>query len=80
MHTKTMEGLIGARTNMNLVNTPMRVYKEARRKGNLEVMERAMGYVGEFSDKAEEYKAEADEGRGQGSKRKGEIGTGRSYP
>ena len=62
MHTKTMEGLIGARTNMNLVNTPMRVYKEARRKGNLEVMERAMGYVGEFSDKAEEYKAEADEG------------------
>ncbi len=62
MHTKTMEGLIGARTNMNLVNTPMRVYKEARRKGNLEVMERAMGYVGEFSDKAEEYKAEADKG------------------
>ena len=23
MHTKTMEGLIGARTNMNLVDTPM---------------------------------------------------------
>lgn len=62
MHTKTMEGLIGARTNMNLVNTPMRVYKEARRKGDVGTMERAMGYAGEFSDKAEEYKAEADKG------------------
>lgn len=62
MNTKTMEGLIGARTNMNLVNTPMRVYKEARRKGDTETMERAMGYANEFSDKAEEYKVEADEG------------------
>lgn len=62
MHTKTMEGLIGARTNMNLANTPMRVYREARRKGDSETMERAMRYAGECSDKAEEYKAEADEG------------------
>ena len=62
MHTKTMEGLIGARTNMNLMNTPMRVYKEARRKGDSETMERAMGYANECSDRAEEYKAEADEG------------------
>lgn len=62
MHTKTMEGLIGARTNMNLMNTPMCVYKEARRKGDSETMERAMGYVGECSDRTEEYKAEADEG------------------
>ena len=62
MHTKTMEGLVGARTNMNLINTPMRVFKEARRKGDTETMERAMGYIGDFSDKAEDYKAEADEG------------------
>ena len=62
MHTKTMEGLIGARTNMNLMNTPMRVYKEARRKGDSETMERAMGYANECSDRAEDYKAEADEG------------------
>lgn len=62
MHTMTMEGLIGARTNMNLMNTPMRVYKEARLKGDSETMERAMGYVGEFSDRAEKYKAEAEEG------------------
>ena len=68
MHTKTMEGLIGARTNMNLMNTPMRVFKEARRKGDTETMERAMGYVGDFSDTAEEYKAEADKGMEEDAK------------
>ena len=68
MHTKTMEGLIGARTNMSLMNTPMRVFKEARRKGDTETMERAMGYVGDFSDKAEEYKAEADKGMEEDAK------------
>ncbi len=62
MHVKTMEGLVGARTNMKLMDTPMRVYKEARRKGDLETMERAMGYANECSGRAEEYKAEADEG------------------
>lgn len=62
MNTKTMEGLIGARTNMDLVNTPMRVYKEARRKGDLGTMERAMGYVNDFEDKADDYKTVADEG------------------
>lgn len=62
MHTKTMEGLIGARTNMNMVDTPMRVYKEARRKGDLGAMERAMGYAGDFAGRAEEYKKVADEG------------------
>ena len=62
MNTKTMEGLIGAGANIDLVNTPMRVYKEARRKGDLGTMERAMGYAGEFAVKAEEYRAQADEG------------------
>lgn len=62
MNSKTMEGLVGARTNMNLLNTPMRVFKEARRKGDTETMERAMGYVGDFSDKAEDYKTKADKG------------------
>ena len=62
MNARTMEGLVGARTNMDLINTPMRVYKEARRRGDTATMERAMGYAGEFSDKAEEYKAEADKG------------------
>lgn len=53
---------------MNLMNTPMRVYKEARRKGDTETMERAMGYANEFSDKAEEYKAEADKGMEEDAK------------
>ena len=68
MHTKTMEGLIGARTNMNLMNTPMRVFKEARRKGDTATMERAMGYVDDFSDKAKEYQAEADKGMEEDAK------------
>ena len=62
MHTKTMEGIVGARTNMDLLNTPFRVYKEARRRGDTATMDRAMGYAAEFSDKADEYKTKADEG------------------
>lgn len=62
MHTKTMEGLVGARTNMELLNTPMRVYRDARRRGDTAVMERAMAYAGDFSEKAEEYRKKADEG------------------
>lgn len=62
MHTKTMEGLIGARTNMDMTKVPMRVYKEARRKGDTATMERSMGYVHEFEDKAYQYKDKASEG------------------
>lgn len=62
MNTKTMEGLVGARTNMDLLNTPFRVYKEARRRGDTATMERAMGYAAEFSDRADEYQAKADKG------------------
>lgn len=62
MHTKTMEGLVGARTNMNLLNTPMRVFKDARRRGDTATMERAIGYVSDFSNQAQEYQAEADKG------------------
>lgn len=62
MHTKTMEGLIGARTNMELLNTPFRVFKEARLKGDTAMMERAMGYMNECEEDAYEYKEAADEG------------------
>lgn len=68
MHTKTMEGLVGAMTNMNLLNTPMRVFKEAECKGDTATMERAMGYAGDFSDKVEEYKAEAEKGMKEDAK------------
>lgn len=62
MNSKTMEGLVGARTNMELLNTPFRVYKEARLKGDTAVMERAMGYMSNCHKAACEYKEEADEG------------------
>ena len=62
MNTKTMEGLIGAGANMRLVDTPMRVYREARRKDDTATMERAMGYATEFAGKADKYRAQADEG------------------
>lgn len=62
MHTKTMEGLIGARTNMELLNTPFRVFKEARLKGDTAKMEQAMGYMNACEEDAYEYKEVADEG------------------
>lgn len=62
MHAKTMEGLIGARTNMDLLNTPFRVFKEARLKGDTGKMEQAMGYMNDFHEDAYEYKEKADEG------------------
>ena len=68
MHTKIMEGIAGASTNMKLLNTPFRVYKEAERRGDTAVMERAMGYVGDFADKAEGYQKKAEEGMKQEAK------------
>ncbi len=62
MNTKTMEGLSGASANMKLVNTPMRVFREAKRRGDTATMERAMGYAMQFFNKAEEYKNKAGEG------------------
>lgn len=68
MHTKTMEGLVGARTNINHINTPMRVFKEAERRGDIGTMERAMGYVGDFSKKAGEYQEKANDGMKEDAK------------
>ncbi len=68
MHTKTMEGLVGANTNMHLLNTPFRVYKEASRRGDTAAMERAMGYVTECSDKAGEYMEKAESGMKEDAK------------
>lgn len=68
MHTKTMEGLVGASTNMELLNTPFRAYKEARRRGDTAGMERAMGYVGDCAERAEEYRTKAEEGMEEDAK------------
>ena len=40
MHTKTMEGLAGASTNMKLLSTPFRVYKDAERVKEKQAVER----------------------------------------
>ena len=68
MNTKTMEGLVGAGINMEMVNTPFRVYKQARLEGDTETMERSMGYMNDFSEKAESYQAKADEGMKEDAK------------
>lgn len=59
MKAGSMEGLIGASLNMEITNVPMKVYREAERKGDLDTMERAMGYVGDFSQKAKECSEKA---------------------
>lgn len=61
MKAGSMEGLIGASVNMKLSQTPMRVYKEAERRGDTEVMKRAMGYVTDFQEKAHECSDRAQE-------------------
>ena len=68
MQAKTMEGLIGAGMNMKMVDVPIRVYKEARRKDDFATMERAMGYVGDFAKKADDYQTLADEGMKEDAK------------
>jgi len=61
MKAGSMEGLIGASINMKISKTPMRVYKEAERRGDTAGMERAMGYVTDFQEKAKEYSDKAQE-------------------
>ena len=68
MHAKTMEGLAGASMSMKLLNTPFRVYKDAERRGDTAVMERAMGYVGDFAEKAEDYQKKAEKGMKEDAK------------
>ncbi len=62
MNLKTMEGLLGAGTNIKMTEVPMRVYREAERRGDIATMNRSMGYVTEFTGRAEDYKEEADRG------------------
>ena len=62
MHVKTLEGLAGASMNMKIINTPFRVYEEAERRGDTSTMARAMGYVGETADKAENYQKKIEKG------------------
>jgi len=63
-----MEGLTGASMSMKLMNTPMRVYKEAEHRGDTAAMERAMGYAGDFADKAEDYRKTTEKGMKEDAK------------
>lgn len=54
MQAGSMKALMGAVTNLNLVSTPMKVFKEAGARGDTGVMKRAMGYVTEFGNNAED--------------------------
>lgn len=60
MIARTADGLIGANVAMNEIRTPMRVYKEARAKGDQATMDRAMGYVEKLNTDAMENKEQTD--------------------
>lgn len=62
MNLKTIEGLLGAGTNIRMAEAPMRIYRAAEKRGDIATMDRAMGYVTEFKGRAENYKEEADRG------------------
>ena len=53
MNAKMMEGLVGASMNAQLADTPMNVYEQASREGDVGKMERALGLAGECTEKAE---------------------------
>lgn len=67
MIAKTADGLLGANNAMNVIKTPMKVFKEARARGDKAGMDRAMGYVEKAHDEAWEKKYSADEGLKQES-------------
>lgn len=60
MIAKTADGLIGANVAMNEIRTPMRVFKEARAKGDQATMDRAMGYAEKLNTAAMENKEQTD--------------------
>lgn len=61
MKSGSMEALLGASYSAKMVDVPMKNYKEASRKGDIGGMERAMGYVSDFTNKANDYKEKAQE-------------------
>ncbi|MDE6905833.1 MAG: hypothetical protein K2P76_13035 [Lachnospiraceae bacterium] len=68
MNTKTMEGLVGASTNMKNMDTPMRVFRDARRRGDISVMKRAMGYAADYAEEAYDYYDKAEKGMEEDAK------------
>lgn len=62
MNIQTMEGLLGASSNIKLSGTPMSVYRQADAEGDTEKMKRALGYTGECTEKAVQYQEKLDKG------------------
>ena len=62
MNVKTMEGLVGAKSNINLSDTAMGVYRQAVQKGDTATAKRALGYAGDMVNQAEAYETKAKEG------------------
>lgn len=62
MNVKTMEGLAGASTSVNMLSTPMNVAKEAERKGDVDKMQRALGYAAGVVDQADAYSEKTSKG------------------
>lgn len=62
MIAKTAEGLIGASAAVKEIRTPLKVFKEARNKGDTATMERSMGYISNFNADAWEHKERTENG------------------
>ena len=62
MNIQMMDGLLGASSNIKLSDTPMSVYRQASAEGDMEKMERALGYTGECTEKAVKYQEKLDKG------------------
>ncbi len=68
MNAKTVEGLMGASTNIRLSDTAMNVFRTASQKGDTATMERALGYAGQMVDEANKYEDKAKEGMKEDAK------------
>lgn len=62
MNVKTMEGLTGASTSIQLTAAPMSVAKEAERKGDTDKMQRALGYAAALTEQADAYSEKTSQG------------------
>lgn len=62
MNIQMMEGLLAASSNIKLSGTSMSVYRQASAEGDTEKMKRALGYAGEYVEKAVKYQEKLDTG------------------
>lgn len=68
MNAKTVEGLMGASTNIRLSDTAMNVFRTASQKGDTATMERSLAYAGQMVNEANKYEDKANEGMKEDAK------------